>query len=87
MTEHKLVPQVDFDKMKDRDEVVYKDTKCSESLYEHEKLSLIRKKERGILQFGKSVIERDTKVILEPLNTIQPCNCRNPNRFNLKDHS
>ena len=73
--------------MKDRDEVVYRDTKCSESLYDPKKLSLIKRKERGILHFGKSVIERETRIKLEPENTIQPCHCRNPNRFDKKENT
>ena len=85
LSDHKPVRNIDFDRMKDRDEVVYRDTKCSDSLYDHSQLNYIKKKHRGILHFGQSVIERDTKVILEPENTTQACHCRNPNRFSQKD--
>lgn len=84
-TEYRPVPQVDFEKMRMRDDVVYRDTKCSDPLFDPKQLNLVRKKGRGILQFGKSVVERDTKVVLEPENKIQPCHCRNADRFSRRD--
>ena len=56
--------------MTDRDEMIYKNTKCSDSLFDNSKLSIVRKSQRGILQFGKSGIERDTKIIPEPESSV-----------------
>lgn len=61
-SEYKPIQQIDFDKMIHRDDIVYRNTKCSDSIFESSKLNVIKKKQRGILHFGKSVLERDIKI-------------------------
>lgn len=42
-----------------RDDLVYRNTRCSDPLYEHNKhLNLTHKKGQGILDFGRSVVDR-----------------------------
>lgn len=79
------MPQVDFEKMRTRDDVVYRDTKCSDALFDFKQLNQVRKTQTGILQFGQSVIERDTKVVLEAESKVQPCHCRIADRFTKAD--
>ena len=52
LSNNKPVRNINFERMKDRDEVVYRDIKCSDSLFEHSQLNLIKKKRPGILHFG-----------------------------------
>jgi hypothetical protein len=60
LSDNKPVRKVDFNLIRARDNLCYRDTRCSEQLYEHKKhLNLFHKKDIGILQFGRSNLQRD----------------------------
>ena len=49
LSDNKPIQQVDFNKMKDRDNSIYKNVSCSDSLYDHKKhLDLFHPKNAGI---------------------------------------
>lgn len=52
ISNNKPVRQVDFNKVLPRDDHVYKQVKCSDTLYEHKHLNLFKPKDVGILQFS-----------------------------------
>ena len=59
MADNKPIRQVNFIKQLSRgDNLMYRDLKCSETLYDHKKMDLYKRKEIGILQFTKSVVNR-----------------------------
>lgn len=51
LSNNKPVRQIDFDKNIPRDNKIYDTAKCSDSLFQHHHLDLVRKKKQGILQF------------------------------------
>lgn len=62
LSDNKPVRQLDFNKMKNRDDICYKFVKCSDSLFNPNKhLNLFHKKDPGILQFSKSVVDREVE--------------------------
>jgi negative regulator of genetic competence, sporulation and motility len=84
LADNKPIRQVDFNKVLSRgDNLMYRNLKCSETLYDHKKMDLYKKREQGILQFANSVVNRgDEQKPFERQkmfsNNTLPCRCRNP---------
>lgn len=81
------VPQVDFTKMVERDDRVYKFVKCSTPLYDHKFMNKTTRKDQGIHHFSKSVVKREDeenykkKIWKLTDNSFFPCHCSNATRF------
>ena len=56
---HKPSALISFNKTMGRDNLCYRDTRCSDPLYEHDRhLNLTHKRGQGTLAFGRSVVDR-----------------------------
>lgn len=83
LADNKPIRQVDFDKAYHRDNYVYRDVKCSDSLFENEQMDLYKRKRQGILHFTHSVVNRGDEYrpferLMQFSNNTLPCRCRNP---------
>ena len=96
LADNKPIRQVDFDKAyplaNKWDDFVYKNVKCSDSLFENEQMDLYKKRKQGILHFTNSVVNRGDEYkpherLMQFANdNTQACRCRNPgSRVTTKD--